>query len=653
MSSPTPNLVYTQGSGTASTDQFITVFSQIAPSPTDVNYPIGKRWINFANNKEYILRNLYSENSVVLANWEELTSGTQTAETLTGNSGGAVSADSNNNIFVEGDGSSINIVGNPGTNTLTANVILPSTANAVLYSDVSSIGGVTPGTVGQILTCQGLSNPPTWENAAVSAETLTPDSGAAVAPVSGTIEVTGYPTATTSAIKGIKTYNGGTNKFEIADMTQVTPYVVGKDANLYNFTTVQSAINAAVADGATAGAIKVVYVTAGIYTENLLMKSGVYLIGAVTSDQSSCVEIVGPSSFQSAVVTADLLVENIMFSNSGAPALSFGGDSPGLVTFKNVLVKGDYNQGVLFLGTNVFEVNFYNSTVSAITTGTCLGLSLGTINFYYCTFTSVAFNSEFSPTTTANFYYCDIQDSYSLVQAAINLHHCVVNSSSNVCIDATDSTVGLYYSSFVSNDAGGNFITGSGGTLSYTSIAAQGSAKKIDTGLTIAGNTSLVGNLSFDGGNTSLTADGQVWIGKTGGIPAAATLTAGSGIAITNAANSITISSTATAFAWSVQNANFTAAAGNGYLVTATANVTMPTSPNNGDTISFISGINTGSGQITLTPQVTRKISISNVLGSLGGTAVSTAYGNSLTLIYIAAQNTWFSTSVIGSWTVS
>ena len=44
-------------------------------------------------------------------------------ETLTGNSGGAVGPDGANNIDVVGDGTTINVVGNPGTNTLTISAL--------------------------------------------------------------------------------------------------------------------------------------------------------------------------------------------------------------------------------------------------------------------------------------------------------------------------------------------------------------------------------------------------------------------------------------------------------------------------------------------------------------------------------------------------
>ncbi len=49
---------------------------------------------------------------------------------------------------------------------------------------------------------------------------------------------------------------------------------------------------------------------------------------------------------------------------------------------------------------------------------------------------------------------------------------------------------------------------------------------------------------------TALATDGQLIIGSTAGVPAAATLTQGSGISITNGSNSITISATAGGLAW-------------------------------------------------------------------------------------------------------
>lgn len=71
-------------------------------------------------------------------------------ETLTGNSGGAVSP-AGNNINVIGDTTTINIVGNPGTNTLTV-----STSGAVADSFVTDAGTATPAL--GVLTVHGTHN---------------------------------------------------------------------------------------------------------------------------------------------------------------------------------------------------------------------------------------------------------------------------------------------------------------------------------------------------------------------------------------------------------------------------------------------------------------------------------------------------------------
>ena len=56
-----------------------------------------------------------------VATWVDFGSGN--LGTLTGNSGGPVPPDGSNNINVIGDGTTVNVVGNPGTNTLTISAV--------------------------------------------------------------------------------------------------------------------------------------------------------------------------------------------------------------------------------------------------------------------------------------------------------------------------------------------------------------------------------------------------------------------------------------------------------------------------------------------------------------------------------------------------
>ena len=171
MTSPTSNIFNTIATGGASTANFINVLKtapdpafphSVDPTPYDYNYQVQKRWINITTQQEFILANFTTTNGVTLANWVKLGSGSSSMETLTGNSGGVVGPDVANNINTLGDATSINIIGNPSTHTLTANVILPAQYD-VLASNISSISGITPGAAGTILTSNGASAFPTFQ----------------------------------------------------------------------------------------------------------------------------------------------------------------------------------------------------------------------------------------------------------------------------------------------------------------------------------------------------------------------------------------------------------------------------------------------------------------------------------------------------------
>lgn len=123
MTSPTPNIVNTLGTGGTSTSNFINVLLPRDPTPYDLNYQVQKRWLNISTQEEFILENFSTLNGITLANWVKISSGSFTAETLTGNSGGPVGPDSAHNINVVGDASTINVIGNPSSHTLTINAI--------------------------------------------------------------------------------------------------------------------------------------------------------------------------------------------------------------------------------------------------------------------------------------------------------------------------------------------------------------------------------------------------------------------------------------------------------------------------------------------------------------------------------------------------
>ena len=103
---------------------------------------------------------------------------------------------------------------------------------------------------------------------------------------------------------------------------------------------------------------------------------------------------------------------------------------------------------------------------------------------------------------------------------------------------------------------------------------------------------------------------------------------------------------------WTDEAISFNAAIGNGYFVTATSTATLPSSPNQGNTISF--AVDSAAGILTITANTGQKIQIGAAINTAtAGTAASNKNGDSVTLVFRASDSFWIATSTIGSWTVS
>ncbi len=155
---------------------------------------------------------------------------------------------------------------------------------------------------------------------------------------------------------------------------------------------------------------------------------------------------------------------------------------------------------------------------------------------------------------------------------------------------------------------------------------------------------------------TALATDGQVIIGSTAGSPAAATLTAGTGITITNASNSITIAAISGGFTWTdVTGATQTLAAENGYITDRGAGVTytLPASGAIGDEIRIVGKL----GLTTIAQNANQQILLSSASSTVGvsGTVVGTNVGDCIELICITAgaSTVWRAITFVGNWTVS
>lgn len=207
------------------------------------------------------------------------------------------------------------------------------------------------------------------------------------------------------------------------------------------------------------------------------------------------------------------------------------------------------------------------------------------------------------------------------------------------------------------------FTGGPSTGLSFTGDGVQtmhlGGTLAVTNGGTGVASFPINGVLTSGATTTSaLTAktlnNGQIIIGSTSAPPIAANITAGTGISITNGANSITIANTSANITWSTQNTSFTASVGNGYLITASCSCLLPPVPIDGSTISFIVAligvtfsIQGGGGSQIIT------IGTSN--SSVGsGFCTNTTRGDSVTFVYSTTGSRWISLgSPQGTWVLT
>jgi len=158
--------------------------------------------------------------------------------------------------------------------------------------------------------------------------------------------------------------------------------------------------------------------------------------------------------------------------------------------------------------------------------------------------------------------------------------------------------------------------------------------------LTAVNNASFSTNASGVPTWLALT-DGQVVVGSSAGAPLAATLTAGTGVIITNAANSITVASTGGGMAWSnIGGTTQAAAVDNGYISddAGATTITLPATAAIGSKVG-VEGL--GAGGWILAASAGDTIQIGSGETSSGGTLTSSAATDSVYVLCIVANTTW------------
>lgn len=110
------------------------------------NFELGTLWLDVASNTPPSANDVYMLVALNggVATWVSV--GGSDLETLTGNSGGPVSPDGAMNINIVGNGTTITVVGNPGTNTLTISAV----GTGLVSTLTGNSGGAVPPTAGNI-----------------------------------------------------------------------------------------------------------------------------------------------------------------------------------------------------------------------------------------------------------------------------------------------------------------------------------------------------------------------------------------------------------------------------------------------------------------------------------------------------------------------
>lgn len=154
---------------------------------------------------------------------------------------------------------------------------------------------------------------------------------------------------------------------------------------------------------------------------------------------------------------------------------------------------------------------------------------------------------------------------------------------------------------------------------------------------------------------TALATDGQLIIGSTSGSPAAATLTAGTGVTITNASNAITINAAGGGLTWTVVTGTTQAAAVNsGYIANnaGQVTVTLPATSAVGDIVA-VTGINNATGwKIAQNAGNQIFFGVTSTTAGAGGSLTSAATRDVVWLLCTSTNANWQVVSSIGNITV-
>jgi hypothetical protein len=349
--------------------------------------------------------------------------------------------------------------------------------------------------------------------------------------------------------------------------------------------------------------------------------------------------------------------------NNGASTITLGGSLTTSGAFAST-----------FTMTGVTGVTFPTSGTLATTGGTVASIT-GTANQVLVNGTSgsaqtgaVTLTTPQSLATTSSFQVNTLQlNGGGILDSSGNvlLSPVAIGSAVNyiAVYNAAAGGTTKFASTGASTDIGLNLAAKGAGQIGIISTSAtpiiivSGTGSQHTANLGFA-NAATTQTITYTDGNQTVTAtaaaltNGQIPIGNTGNLPTAATLTAGAGVSITNAAGSITIAATGGGLAIAtISGTTQTAAVNTKYfaLNSGQTTLTLPAVYAVGDVVALIGATANTGGWIVATASGDT-IRVNNATTSASGTVTSAAIaGQCIYLECDVANTSWIMTNTVST----
>jgi hypothetical protein len=370
-------------------------------------------------------------------------------------------------------------------------------------------------------------------------------------------------------------------------------------------------------------------------------------------------------------------------------------NTTGNILFQNINFEVATGDTITISGTGSPFVEFLNCSITNSGTGNCITFSASGSNATLIhQFVSVTSNSGIAVLVSSMGSFISTQSAYgnttgtnpviSVTGASVPSFTLgtVVVAGASACVSLSNAAAGFlsfdgFYGSDTTSGVAFNFAAGSSSTTEVASYYDTLSIISSGTNYFATTTSAGIGELSLnyaaiEPGGTILVdpnitklfssiplpaqyplVNGGLLIGNaTNGWPTLGTLTAGTGVTITNGAGSITIATTGTGFTWNSVSASQAMAVNNGYIVASGAlNLALPPVSSVGAEVAVM--LDEGTSW-TITQGAGQQIQLgseSTTLGA-GGSLASNAIGDTVTLVCTVANSRWVAQSTMGNITI-